>query len=82
MEALLGYSVRGMDRGVCKRGGFGSMALLIDFKGAGRRSVFVLSGDGGGREDAILCFALRVLLYTRSRESLMSCEAPLGLRGG
>ena len=64
-----------MDRGVCRRGGFGSMALLIDFKCAGRVGGGFLYGDGGDREDAILCAVFSMLLCARSGESLAWYEA-------
>lgn len=51
------------------------MALLIDFKGAGRLGGGLLSGDGGDREDAILCVALSVLLCARSGQLLAWYEA-------
>mgnify|MGYP005996693279 CR=1 len=51
------------------------MALLIDFKCAGRVGGGFLSGDGGDREDAILCAVFSMLLCARSGESLAWYEA-------
>lgn len=55
------------------------MALLIDFRGAGRLGGALLSGDGGDREDAILCVALSLLPCARSGKSSAWCEASLKL---